>query len=739
MAVSHIKSNAVPDFTGTVTVFNSQGSTVTVEATALVRPSDWNQAHNQIVTLAGNTAGVSSVSGTNIVLAGGNNVTVSAAQGVNQATVSFSASAQSVQPGLQSMSAGTTRVTTGEVVLSNSNGVSFGVNGNTVTASVRTNYAGSGFTSTTTGGILVVGTNNSDGLSLGVPNFITTWTVPTVTNSSLSLSDAATSMTIGRLAFTNINGVTLSLSTTTGGSATVVGSHNALTSQSNQAFSAQGGSSAFQTLNFANSNGITFSNSNGSVVASHNGLTTARASNDAIGLNTAQSNVTWTVNSAGVSFDARGYAGTVTGATNASLTVNSNGVSVSVTQSNQAVSAANGSYAFQTLSFSNANGISFGTSAGSAITASHNALTTARASNDAIGLNTAQSNVTWTVNSNGLSFDARGYVGTGTTFAGANVSGSITANSVGVNLSLSAGAGGGGETRLTAYAVSNTTQSSSGTIPLSQLSFAGAGIASVGVSNGSVIVSVPAGGGAGDGFNILAAGSQTANTNVTVVFSNSNNVTFGMSNSSVITASMDRTRNGYNPYADIPLVAGQLGQATLQFEPELLPSIHLDRLILPITNSNASNSSGSHTLSFWCGLYTRNASSISLLHSTSATTALTHSGTVGSYSLFSGVRLLTIPWTTTISDGEYWIGALSRTTTGGANGTYGNLLASNVNSNFVGIFGASHNTTMQLTLGQGVYSTTTAGLPASVAFTQIRGSDSGALRAAVVMFASGTV
>src|SRR3954466_5906178 len=50
-------------------------------------------------------------------------------------------------------------------------------------------------------------------------------------------------------------------------------------------------------------------------------LTTARRSTDAIGLNTAKSNVTWTVNSSGLSLDARGYAGTGTAVTNAGLTV----------------------------------------------------------------------------------------------------------------------------------------------------------------------------------------------------------------------------------------------------------------------------------------------------------------------------------------------------------------------------------------------------------------------------------
>jgi len=76
MAVSHAFSNAVADFTGTVTGFNSQGSTITLAASNMVKPSDWNSAHNQYITLAGNTNNASTVSGSNIVWSGGNNVTL---------------------------------------------------------------------------------------------------------------------------------------------------------------------------------------------------------------------------------------------------------------------------------------------------------------------------------------------------------------------------------------------------------------------------------------------------------------------------------------------------------------------------------------------------------------------------------------------------------------------------------------------------------------------------------------
>src|ERR1043166_8862915 len=69
MAVSHVFNNAVANWTGTVTVLNSQGCTTTQAATGMVRPQDWNSAHNQFWTLTGNTTNQSKASATNIVLA----------------------------------------------------------------------------------------------------------------------------------------------------------------------------------------------------------------------------------------------------------------------------------------------------------------------------------------------------------------------------------------------------------------------------------------------------------------------------------------------------------------------------------------------------------------------------------------------------------------------------------------------------------------------------------------------
>ena len=86
MAVSHVYSNTNADATGTLTIWNG-ATTSSVAATNLVRPTDWNSAHNQYLTISGNTSGSSTMSGTNIVFGGTNGVTLSASSAANAATL----------------------------------------------------------------------------------------------------------------------------------------------------------------------------------------------------------------------------------------------------------------------------------------------------------------------------------------------------------------------------------------------------------------------------------------------------------------------------------------------------------------------------------------------------------------------------------------------------------------------------------------------------------------------------
>jgi hypothetical protein len=123
------------------------------------------------------------------------------------------------------------------------------------------------------------------------------------------------------------------------------------------------------------------------------------------------------------------------------------------------------------------------------------------------------------------------------------------------------------------------------------------------------------------------------------------------------------------------------------------------------------------------------------------TTNFTGSGAAGSYSLYGGPKWLTIPWTTTVQEGDYYVGIVIRTTTGGGAGhTVSQLLVSKfTNSAWSGVIGVGSNATDQRLLGQGVYTVSTAGMPASIGFTQINGSGSVAIRSPIWHVRSGTV
>lgn len=216
---------------------------------------------------------------------------------------------------IQFVSAGSTKASASEVVFSNANGVSFGVDGQTITASVAITATGGG------GGA--------------------------------AISAGTQSNSTGTIVFSNSNGVSFGMSN----SSVVTASHDGLTSQSNQAASASNGSFAFQTIGFSNANNVTFGTSGGSIITASVAPPTAGSVNFSAG--TTSNNLTNLVfsNSNGVSFGLNG----------SSITASHNGLT---SQSNQAASASNGSFTFQTLGFSNANNVTFGTSAGSIITAS---------------------------------------------------------------------------------------------------------------------------------------------------------------------------------------------------------------------------------------------------------------------------------------------------------------------------------------------------------------------------------
>lgn len=275
----------------------------------------------------------------------------------------------------------------------------------------------------------------------------------------------------------------------------------------------------------SNSNGLSFGLNGSTVTASHNGITSQSVqTQNLVSFQGSTGNISF-ANSNGITFG--GNASTVT--------ASHNGLT---SQSNQALSGANGSFTFQTASFANSNGVSFSTGT-QGLYASHNGLTSQ--SNQALsGSNGSYTFQTATFGAlNGLSF----YTSNG------SMVGSYTVPSVPAQTNQTLGL----------YGVSNTTLSTSGTVDARTLSFQGAGGVSVGVSNGSVVISGATGGGGGLTNVNLSAGTTSQNLS-NVVFSNSNGVSFGL-NGSTVTASVA----GGGGLTNINLSAGTTSQNLSNF------------------------------------------------------------------------------------------------------------------------------------------------------------------------------
>lgn len=239
-------------------------------------------------------------------------------------------------------------------------------------------------------------------------------------------------------------------------------------------------------------------------------------------------------------------------------------------------------------------------------------------------------------------------------------------------------------------------------------------------------------------------GNSTA-SGTNVIIAGSGGISVGGSTGTlVISGPAPGTATMWFPYNEAVNVVGQMGQGVMNIAPVPTPPtaangvLHVDRLAMPLYFTNASNSTGSLTLSIWYAAYTRNDSTMSLAHSTSQTWAWTFQGNNSSES-YRGIRLFTIPWTTTFDDGRYYIAIASRSTSAGANASLSQVMQSQMNSNYSGIFSAASNASDQWPIGFGSYSATTSGIPSSIAISQIRGTASLAARPPSWHMISGTV
>lgn len=642
--------------------------------------------------------------------------------------------------------------TNGQVGISHD--LQFSSNTSNITSNAAiSNHSHNFATTTTNGSVIVVGTTNSAGATIAVPPFLTTAQAP-----GAYLTTAALSNHSHNFATTTTNGSVIVVGTTNSAGATIAVPPYLTTAQAPGAY-----------------------------------LTTARASNDAIGLNSAltANGVSMTANSSGLSLNFPVFLTTAalsnhshnfaTTTTNGSLivvaTTGSAGATIAVppylttaqapgaylttaAQSNQVVNSLNGSTGQISLNVgsslsasTNGSSITFGLASNitTALQPAGAYLTTARASNDAVGLNTAQTNVVWTVNSSGISFNAAGYAGTGLSLTNATA----TLNSNGLQLSV----GGGGVTNQT-------------------------------------------------GPNI-AAGTETG-TSGTIVFSNSNNITFGMSNSSVVTASFDPINIGISNIGNTAGTTGtfdgaglqyifvgsngiqlsqssnnrsvslsiqqnlgsfysppwaysgmatnsSLGQSTLYFMPfDVAEPVYGSRINFYISYSgalSAGNSTGSCSARIGYGLYTLNSDSLNRLtsyeavilshtmnsntqyvathingllnttsHSTSQLTISNANASTYLATSINGPRAVPLPLNLTLTQGRYWLGMSVQTNAGNAMTNNLSVMVTSVGvqpdiRGFAAASAASNASVFRMMQGLGFYSAQSAGWPASIAYT----------------------
>jgi hypothetical protein len=703
---------------------NASGGTVTISA--FTQTVQTQNLHN--VTLSGNTAGaLAAISSGTLTLAGGNNITLS--QAGNAVTISGGAGG-GFSAGMSNIgnTSGDTGITGSRLVLAGGNNItlsqSTNASGGTVTISAPTQtdqtvgmYAvgnTTGQSSSTTRDARSISVDGAGAVSVGYSAGTLRISAPVQTAQTAisGIANSQTTYTSGTVSLSELGAVTIR--STTGNQFQI--SVNSQTAQTG-------------ISGIANSQ-TTYTS--GTVSMSELGAITIRSTTG----NQYQFSVnaqTGTQFSAGLSNIGNTAGDTVTnggrlilaGGNGITLSGSSNGVSQTIT-----ISGITQSVESQSIGMSNVGNTSGTTGMASAgqvrfVFAGGNNITLSQSLNGASGTitisapNLGAGAMSAGVSTGGNTAGATGITGTQLVLVGGNAlslsqttganGGTVTFNAAGFSAGVSTGGNTAGDTGMTA---TRLVLVGSSPVSLSQATGANGATVTINAPATSSLVGV-------SGISISTAGSTISIMQTT----GSGNMT------------------SFAPYDESPHVTGQQGQGTLHLSPLRLPAdLAFDRIGMGFQISNATNSSGSFTMSNWVALYTKNVSTLSLLASTSISTNFTGSGTAGSYASYGGPRWHTIGWTTTLTGGDYVIGFISRTTSGGADHSISQLLISKfTNSAWSGLIGANSGSTAQHNLGQGHYSATTSSVPATIPFTAIVGSGSIVLRNPVYIFRSGTV
>lgn len=586
------------------------------------------------------------------------------------------------------ISAGTTKATAGEIVFSNSNGISFGINGQTVTGTVQTNYLTTAMLSNA------------------------------ATISNINVSGGTTSSNLSNFKLIDSNGVSWSLDTGSKIYATVKTDYLTTAMLSNAAtisnINVSGGTTSSNLSNFKliDSNGVSWSLDTGSKIyatVKTDYLTTADLSQ-----NSSKYVQAWelTGNTAGTTSSLQGTKMYFEGGNSITVSGNSNTVKFSVgnyittamlsnaaTISNINVSGGTTSSNLSAIKFIDSQGVSWSLDTGSKVYAT---------------VKTA-------------------YAGTGTTFAGANISGSMTNDTAGLNLSLSVAApGAAAENNWFNISGDNTAGNTTASGSTIGISVQGA-LTISGTNNSQIKISAPA------TSSIVGTNGITISTNgstisVQPVYRSSYQNLPGLINSSALTFNQTSISQAVAFMLPFPISASFLripalmttnsttiatmASATATASGALYSTLNAVIYSLGIGGNSRSLQSVASGSAGWTmqqsisitnstqGSYTLAISGQANGAGTTRTTQYSISNTNYSFTTnqiateFSTGRFLDVPFATSLSPGQYWLVIGMSTSTASA-GAAGLAALTNCNVRYSNHYGAS-----QANVGFGVFGST---------------------------------
>lgn len=232
----------------------------------------------------------------------------------------------------------------------------------------------------------------------------------------------------------------------------------------------------------------------------------------------------------------------------------------------------------------------------------------------------------------------------------------------------------------------------------------------------------------GTDFVQATAGFNGTNISGTIA---SNSVSMSVAGPYTASRTVIPTPNALTFLSALGTSMGQ-GSLSVQYMP-LACYVSASRVGAFVTVSVASNaaSTGQIGISAWLGVYSLSGSTLSLASSQSTTYAQSwSSNTTGSV---HGPRRVSMAMNMNGTPGEWWCGIVMSTSSANLGNTVAMAGGLIIGSNNFADFSVASTVTMGQPFGLGIYSTTTNGVPASIALSEISQTGTNAQRANIVL------